>query len=64
MHRNERKPGVCLIVHHVLRGCAEFLVPFYHLVDRVEEVLLGHGFPASSDGVHAGFCADTPDVGT
>ena len=62
MYRNKTKP-ICLIVHHVLWSRTELLVALYDLVHRVEEILLRHGLPAGTDGVHASFCADTPYIG-
>lgn len=51
------------IVDHILGGCTELLISLDHLVHGIKEVLLCHGLPSSSDGVHSSFCADTPNIG-
>jgi hypothetical protein len=41
------------IVHHVLASSAELLVPLDHLVDSLDQILLGDGLAPVSDGEHA-----------
>lgn len=52
----------CLVVHHILGCCTEFLVALDDLINSIEKVLFCHRFPAGANGIHPGFCANAPYI--
>lgn len=53
---------VRLVIHHVLRCGTKLLVTLDHLVHSIKEIFLRHCFPAGTNGVHPGLCANTPYI--
>ena len=50
------------IIHHILRRGRELLISLNHLIDRFQEVVLGHRLASRPNGEHPRLRAHAPDL--